>query len=203
MTIIKKMKQHLSSATEARKYLYNNILEKYNRDKISCFRQECHGCCYEAVGISMAEAIDIVIFLIVENKWKNLQEKIEQRAAEEAAIETNNIREFADIWWKMALKCVFLNEKNRCSIYPIRPFPCAGIFSLSDFHKCYPPKIETVANVSSVIYGQCQWTWAEEMKKNMGVEMVFSHRFCYLILQAHRKISGMIKAKKRKGFPTL
>jgi len=96
--------------------IQRNSVNKLLKDHHFSFQcTKCGKCCYGPgnVYFSKKELIQIKKFLKLDNQqWNLLKKKIIYKNKNELYIhKTHN-------------KCYFLNKKNQCSIYPVRPLQC-------------------------------------------------------------------------------
>lgn len=101
---------------------------KQRFSEIAC-KKGCYSCCLQPVMISKEEA-ELIIQYCKENKIK-IDKKLlmRQRKVDEST------------WYdlpKNQHRCAFLNEKNECSIYEVRPANCRKYFVLWDSSACDP-----------------------------------------------------------------
>jgi Fe-S-cluster containining protein len=84
----------------------------------------CAFCCYAQVHVTAVEAIAIATHLRQDDP-EGIASIRETLVAQVAATSVMTPDEHS----RANLRCAFLNDDNRCSIYPVRPVNCASLFS--------------------------------------------------------------------------
>lgn len=95
---------------------------------ISC-KRGCHHCCYQLVGVSKLESMYLADVI----KKKNL--KIDLERLKKQAKFDDPILFFEGLPFEDK-RCIFLNDKNECSIYEDRPLICRTYFVKNDPEFC-------------------------------------------------------------------
>jgi Fe-S-cluster containining protein len=109
------------------------------KTKIKC-KQGCGACCFQQVQITDSEKELISGYVAQRNLFPNLEER--KRLGRQA-----RASRFGD-WGELRhedKRCIFLDEKQNCKIYEVRPMSCRSYFVVSD-----PAQCETKEKVQQV-----------------------------------------------------
>lgn len=104
-----------------------NFIDK-NRDKtefdlIAC-KSGCSDCCIVFITTLFPEALNIAEYLRKTKKEKSLIPLLEKRVLDTRWTDEED-------WSLLGKKCIFLDEKGDCTIYPVRPLLCRAVTSVS------------------------------------------------------------------------
>jgi Fe-S-cluster containining protein len=95
--------------------------------KVQC-KAGCAGCCHQQVEVSGDEGA--LLASLVDNGLKIDMERLERQAN----------TDFTDLeWWRQSQRdkaCLFLDEKNQCRIYSMRPMACRKYFVFTPPEQC-------------------------------------------------------------------
>ena len=109
----------------------SNTIDEYNEKLINhnttCSRG-CSFCCHDDVAVTGLEMDRIKWYMKKHKIRPNRKLLAKQSASHKAFMQLS----FPD------RKCSLLNERNECSIYPVRPFICRQYHSLDTPTKCIP-----------------------------------------------------------------
>lgn len=126
--------------------------EKLKGTPVTCPAKGCAACCYQIVGLSVAEAIVIAEHIIAHQSPAEVQAHLEELERRAQAME-NDI----SAWYVKARRaCVFLTDVDKtgpwtgmCSIYEARPLACRYQYVVSDPALCALDEVREVLIVDS------------------------------------------------------
>lgn len=116
----------INAIKETYKYIDETMQDNLKENKPTC-RKGCAHCCYLCIYVSPDEAITIREYCKlndIEIDWDKLE-------AQKNLTPDNWTKNKPEI-----SRCVFLNDTNNCSIYPVRPMVCRKYFVTSDPALC-------------------------------------------------------------------
>lgn len=96
---------------------------------IKCSRG-CSACCHRKITISIAEAIEIILYLKKENLWDTVAPRISKLDMDMSLLDPV-------VYFSIYKPCVLL-KNNECLAYPVRPLNCASHYVHSDPELCDP-----------------------------------------------------------------
>lgn len=96
----------------------------------------CANCCSHPFQVSIFQGVVIFRWLAERGKWTAaLRKKVTEHSARTLALAH-------DVWMKSALPCPLLNDKQRCTIYDVRPLRCRVTFATSAPAFCHPHELD-------------------------------------------------------------
>lgn len=107
--------------------------EQLFKREVSC-KKGCSACCHMYVQVTLAEALYIVNYIIMEKGEKALR-KVLARCHEQEKLIANKKVDRAYLLNKR-VPCIFLSKEKTCEIYKVRPIPCRSYFVFSDPENC-------------------------------------------------------------------
>ena len=135
----------ISSQSQVNKCLnlYNRIDNEVQKYNSSC-KQRCSACCHDYFYVSEIEFYTIMQFLLKDKDYNSTIDRLIKNAKEFCrdlknelpeeyhkafSMDTNRSIEYylnpiGDSRISFSKPCIFLNNKNRCSIYEVRPIVC-------------------------------------------------------------------------------
>ena len=110
----------------------------------------CSACCYDNPhGVTAFELLYIYEMIKDRSSFSEVREQLGQRYKDFQNLRKEKGRSNLQINWKKKRNpCVFLDEKQQCSIYERRPVACRMFFSLTSPEFCEPthPEFESAIN---------------------------------------------------------
>lgn len=88
----------------------------------------CASCCNRKLEISLAEAIEIVVYLRKMGRWPEVSAKISKIDMDLSLVDPT-------VYFAMGLQCVLL-KNGECRAYEVRPIVCASHYVYSDPALC-------------------------------------------------------------------
>lgn len=143
--------------------VFNEVVYKKEKYRITCKGIGCYGCCYQAIGTFFCEGLviaerlfrhgmkDVLIKLIRQGdkQWELFGEQPFGLDPE------SNKRAFAE-WLNRAEPCALFDETSkRCILYGLRPIACASYYVCTDPEICYPPSGQSVLALNNVKVFDC------------------------------------------------
>jgi len=120
----------------------------------------CAFCCHQRIDVTGLEALAIAGALELTHddfELSNWRDKVQAHA--------ERVRDLTKIEYARArIRCSFLNEENSCSIYPVRPNPCAGWHSMSrerceeNYHSDDPSRQGVPADLGALLQAGGFWS---------------------------------------------
>lgn len=151
---------------------------------VSC-KSGCSNCCAHALYVTLPEGILVFKHLTQRGLWTpSLRKRVEEHSQKTWDVSTV-------VWHLSNLPCPFL-EKNLCTVYDARPFPCRVSFSSGDPQYCHPHYVN--ANVPLIPKREALESFYEAQKRLLKRHRLDAVLFSLskAVLIAEKVVSGEI-----------